>query len=95
MKVDQSALLRSLKIREERVKELEEKVVKVQEDKVEKLKEVIVSQQSKCTETLVKGNTNTGVSNHKATIYLKQSDISNALNSAFLHSFTYINFSNQ
>ena len=70
LKEDQSLLLTSLKTREERIKQLEEKDVKVLEDKDDKAleqqddkgpedsgkkpKEIIEAPQSKCIETLDK-----------------------------------------
>ena len=51
LKEDQNTLLTSLKGREQRVKELEEKIVKVQENREEKSKEIVVTKQSNYIET--------------------------------------------
>ena len=51
LKEDQNTLLTSLKGREQRVKELEEKDVEVQENREEKSKEIVVTKQSEYIET--------------------------------------------
>ena len=74
LKEDRNVLLTSLKTREERVKELEEKNVKVQEHREEESKEIIIiPQQSECNETLDKAiqtlSIDANVSNHALATY--------------------------